>query len=126
MDNCPTCGTSLSEFQPPKKTHTLQQWFDEVATGEYKGLVLLTPQEASAKLGWAWIADDKNPECCGQPVRVSSLIGAPYHAECEKCKKWIHDVSVQQGNSWMAFLPEHVNDNTEARWVTSAAAMATR
>jgi hypothetical protein len=120
-EHCPTCGTNLSEFQPPKKTHTLQQWFDEVAQGEYKGMKLLTPRDASTLLGWTWVADDKNPECCGQPVRVYSIIGCPYHAECEKCKKWMHSVTVQQGNSWMSFPPEYVDENTKAQWVVKPA-----
>lgn len=122
-NNCPTCGTSLMEFIPAKKTHTLQQWFDEQKSEQFSGK-LLEAKEASDLLGWEWVADDKNPRCCGQDVRISSLIGSPYHAECEKCKKWMHDIEMQFGNSWVAFPPDYVDLNTPNRWVVSIPAHA--
>jgi len=97
-----------------EKTMTLQEWFNEMAAPEYKA-ELLSAEEICAK--FAWLID--RPVCCGQLVEVRNFIGASYHAECKICGKWMHDVSVQFGNAWVQFLPEHVDDNTPKRWIYS-------
>ena len=116
-EHCPTCGTDLSEYKPVKPTHSLQEWFDANAASEFKG-TLLTVEEACEKIGWPF---QNKPECCGVPVEIRSLLGDAYHAECKKCGKWIHDVTVQFGNSWVSFPPDTVERDTQKRWIARAA-----
>lgn len=115
-ESCPTCGTYLGEHKPVKPSKTLQEWFDAFAAPEFKG-TLLTVEEACDRNGWKF--QDK-PECCGEPIEINSLIGMAYHGQCKKCGKWIHDVTVQMGNSWVQFPSSDVDQDTPKRWVAGA------
>ena len=94
------------------KTMSLQEWFDKMAAPEYKG-PLYTAEEVCAR--FAWLID--RPVCCGERVDVRSMIGSAYHAECKTCGKWMHDVSVQFGNSWVQFPSDDVDQDTPRRWI---------
>ena len=114
-EHCPTCGTNLSGDKPKKPEKSLQEWFDAFAAPEFKG-TLLTVQEACERVGWEF---QEKPVCCGEPVTINSLLGDAYHGECKKCGKWIHDVTVQFGNSWVSFPPETVDQQTMNRWIAA-------
>jgi len=117
MENCPTCGTCLIEHKPIKPSMTLQEWFDVTAAPEFK-TTLLTIQEACDVLGWRF--QDK-PICCGEEIEIHSLLGDAYHGQCKKCGKWLHDITVQLGNSWVGFPPDSVDSNTLKRWIARVA-----
>lgn len=98
---------------------SLQQFATELVAPEFRQ-PLKTSEEALAALNWPLV---DFPECCGAKVRVQSFIGSAYYAECEKCHKFMWNVTGPRfGNSWVSTPdPNLIDMNTEHRWITGVA-----
>lgn len=104
---------------------TLQEYADKVVAEEYRQ-PLKTIHEALAVHGWDAdpFPENYKPKCCGSEVTVRSFIGDPYSAECERCGKFIVDVtSPSFGNSWVS-VPDSkqvdLETDFEHRWIAAA------
>lgn len=93
---------------------SLQEYSDDVVAAQYRQ-PLLTVEDALAIHGWTL----DPPWCCGMPVEVRSFLGGAYHAECEVCGQFVHDVTGPSfGNSWINLIDtDRIDCNTPARWI---------
>jgi hypothetical protein len=94
---------------------SLQQLADEIVDPEYRR-TLLKSEDALRALEWTV---EDFPSCCGEKVRIQSFIGSAYYAECERCHKFMWDVSGPRfGNSFVTIPDnEKVDCKTEVRWL---------
>jgi hypothetical protein len=95
---------------------SIQEFADSIVAPEYRQPVK-TIDDCLDAHGWERV---DFPECCGTPVEIRSFIGSAYFAQCDRCKKFIVDVTGPTfGNSWVN-LPDHEKidmDDDSKRWI---------
>lgn len=101
----------------------VQELADARLAPEYRQPVK-TLEEALTAIGWQTGVDV--PECCGHPVKISAFIGTPYSAICEKCDRFLFDVTGPEfGNSYVSLPDGNEYDlDTPCRWVSGQRANA--
>lgn len=106
---------------------TMQEYADASLADEYRQ-PLKTIEEALAVHGWDVdpIPDNYRPTCCGGEVKTQSFLGGAYLAICEKCGRFVFDVTAPTfGNSWVTFPSSDKIDmetDYERRWIAATQA----
>lgn len=107
---------------------TLQEYADQSVPEEFRQ-PLKTIHEALAEHGWDAnpIPDDYHPACCGETVECSSFIGSTYLAHCNKCGRFVFDVTGPSfGNSYVAVVDSQRVDletDMDHRWISGQTAL---
>ena len=94
---------------------SLQEFADRIVAAEYRQ-PLKTLAEALAVHGWLEV---DRPTCCRQPVKITNMLGATYMVECERCSRFIVDVSGPsfEGSAVRFIDSEKIDIDTDYRWI---------
>ena len=75
---------------------------------EFRG-ELIDFEEALKQNGWS---EGESSTCCGQKLKIDNFIGSTVYAECEKCKKWMLDITGPDYSNGAVMLVDHAKYDT--------------
>lgn len=107
--------TTPRAASPTKET--LQAFADACVRSDLRQK-LKTAEELVVLHGWG---SAEEPACCGEPVKIKSMLGQAYQADCSICGKWASNVAgptFGPNGNYVQFLdPDKVDLDTDASWI---------